>query len=390
MPDKLYACFELIKSTILAFRNTDFSQVSFDSLGFALGAGLFLLAIFLYKILRGCDKKFYHSYSGQEIPGEYSDPLWRRLICLSPFVALALSTFFLILALANPYLPRTVIEEIVESLEMVELIDTSSSMGWEYLDTGRSAGETARERHLEFREMRRGQNDRVTLWIFSNNAYKIQDFIIDDDVYVLQLEDAPIATVDSTHPSLPERNLTSWLNGLCGIVAPKDMIRIMQSEGGTNLRTGLRAVTQYFDFKGDRRIKRKAVLVVSDAATELNPEEELAELQKRGIATYFIHVQPNRECEMKFNNTGSRDLLAAEWLENNISRFGGRFFSVDDPASIERAYAEINRLETAPFRITRHLFRVLIYQRPLAVAVVLAATSLFSGIFIGFFFETYP
>ena len=389
MPDKLYACFELIKSILLAFRDTDFSQVNFDSLGLALGAGLFLLAVFLYKILRG-RKKFYHYYSGHEIPQEYSSPVWRQLVCLSPFVVLALSVFFLILALANPYLPRTVIEKEVESLEIVELIDTSSSMGWEYLDTGRSAGETAREKHLEFREMRRGQNDRVALWIFSNNAYKIQDFIIDDDVYALQLEDAPIATVDSMHPSLPERNLTSWLNGLCGIVAPKDMIRIMQSEGGTNLRTGLRAVTQYLDFKGDKRIKRKAVLVVSDAAAELNPEAELAELQKRGIVVYFIHVQPNRECEMKFSSTGSRDLLISEWLKNNISRFGGMFFGVDEPASMKQAYAEINRLETAPFRITRYLFRVLIYQRPLAVAVVLAATSLFSGIFIGFFFETYP
>src|SRR3989344_1949604 len=207
MPDKIYGCLELLRSLLLAFGDTDPSQVNYGSLGLALGAGLFLLVLLLYKILWGRNK-FRHYYSGHEIPVEFDEStLFRWLLCVFPKFLLATSSVFMLVALADPYLPKTKINTIVESIEFIELIDVSSSMGWEYLNTGKASGEIVREYHLKFRKMRRGQNDRVSLWLFSSNPYKVEDFIIDDDVHALQLEDAPYTMVNSGHQSLPENDL---------------------------------------------------------------------------------------------------------------------------------------------------------------------------------------
>lgn len=385
MLDNVRGAIEAIKIFLTAFRDTDFGQVAFGSPGLALGAALFLLAAVLYKLLWGRDK-FRHFYSGHRVPEEYRDPLWRKLICLSPFAFLVLSVIFLLLALANLYLPRTVIEEEVESREMVELIDNSSSMGWEFENTGKSACEVAREGHLKFREMRRGQNDRVALWVFSNNAYKIEDFIIDDDVYVMQVRDAPCIMVSSGHQSLPENDPIGdeWID----IVAPRDKVRIIDSESGTNLVAGLKAVIQYFDQEGRRDIKKRSLILITDAAVENIPETEFKELQKRNITAYMVHVKPNEIGEKQFNFSFKSS--AVETLKDRVRQLGGIVFEADDEAGMERAFAEINRMETSPVNIKRHLLRVLIYQRPLAASFVLAMLSILSGLTVRFFWEAYP
>ena len=40
-------------------------------------------------------------------------------------------------------------------------------MAWEFPDTNKSKAEVARDAHLEFLDMRRDKNDRVSLWLFS-------------------------------------------------------------------------------------------------------------------------------------------------------------------------------------------------------------------------------
>lgn len=386
MPDKLNELLKLIWSVLAGLKDTDFGQVSFGSLGLALGAGLFLLVVFLYKILRG-KNKFRHYYSGHEIPAEYDESatLHRRLICILPKFLLAVSAVFMLVALANPYLPRTKIESIAESRERVELIDNSSSMGWPFGNTGKSACELVRDAHLKFLRMRQGQNDRVALWVFSNNAYKVEDFIIDDDVYRMQVEDAPCVMVDKRHPSLSENDPNSyWID----IVAPRDKVRIMEGESATDLVSGLKAVIKYFDQKGRKDIKNKSLIIITDAAVEADPEEEFRELKKRSIVPYIIHIKSNEVGEKQFSS--SWKLETAESLKQKVRRYGGTVFNVDDRRSAERAYSEINKLEAAPIKITRHLFRVFIFQRPLMVAVMLAMLSMVLGIFAGFFFEEFP
>lgn len=386
MLDKLNEMFKLIWSVLAGLRDTDFGQVNFGSLGLALGAGLFLLAVFLYKVLRG-KNKFRHYYSGHEIPAEYDESaaLYRRLICVLPKFLLAMSAIFMLIALANPYLPQTKIESIVESRERIELIDNSSSMGWPFGNTGKSACELVRDAHLKFLKMRQGQNDRVALWVFSKNAYKVEDFIIDDNVYRMQVEDAPCVMVNKTHPSLPENDPNDqWID----IIAPRDKVRIMKGEGATDLVAGLKAVIKYFDQKGRKDVRKKSLIIITDAAVETDPEEEFRELKKGGIVPYMIHIKPNEVGEKQFSSLWK--LETAESLKQKVRRYGGTVFNVGDRRSAERAYSEINKLETAPVKLSRHLLRVLIFQRPLMVAVMLAMLSIILGIFTGFLFEEFP
>ena len=386
MLDKIYSSVELARSLLFALKDTDLGQVSFGSVGLALGAGLFLLAAVLYKLLWG-KNKFRHYYSGHEIPAEYNESkaFSRRLICVIPKTLLSLSAIFLILAIANPYLPRTKIETIVESRERVELLDNSSSMGWEFGSTRKSACEIVRETHLKFLKMRQGQNDRVALWVFSNNAYIKQDFIIDDEVYKMQVEDAPCVMVYKNHDSLPENDPSDTY---VDIIAPQDKVKIVEGEGGTNLIGGLKAAINYFDQRGRRDIKRKSIIIVTDAAVDADPEQEFKELKKRGIVSYMIHIKPNEVGERQFNNSWKIEL--AESLKKKVKQYGGIVFNVEDRRSAELAYAAINRLETSPVKIIRHLFKVLIFQRPLVAAVVLAMLSVVSGILASLFFEEFP
>lgn len=388
MLNKVGEMFEAVKIILTAFRDTAFSQVKFDSLGLALGAGFFLLAVLLYKILWGRSKSK-HYFSGHKIPEKYSDPLWRRIVCLIPFVTLALSVLFLILAIANPYLPRTKIETVVESLEIVYLDDVSTSKGWPFEDTGMSAGEITRRARLEFLKMRRGQNDRASLWFFSTTAHKGDDFIIDDEVFMLQAEDAPYVITGSNNGCLPENDPQGWF---LDVVAPRDMILILDGEGGTQLVAGLRAVIRYFDFAGRKNIKRKALVIETDAAIEEDPELEFVELKKRGIIPYFILIKANIMGESRGCGGPIQydpDSMSRR-LQDLAKKYGGSVFYAQDNNSLRGAYNEINKLERSQERIIRHLLKVIIFQRPLMVAAILGILSMVFGLFTGLFFEAYP
>src|SRR3989344_7228579 len=152
---------ELVTAGLKSFRDTDFVLVRFDSIGLAFGAGLFIAIILVYKLLRGRNK-FSHVVSGHRLPREYHQGKLVKLLFLIPNILLGVATLFLLLGLASPYLPKAKIEKLVESRERIDLIDASSSRGWEFENTGKSAGQLGREAFLKFLNMRRGQNDRVS------------------------------------------------------------------------------------------------------------------------------------------------------------------------------------------------------------------------------------
>ncbi|MBI3274047.1 MAG: VWA domain-containing protein [Candidatus Colwellbacteria bacterium] len=370
MLNQLRVLDNLIRAQLASLANTDFSQVKYDSLGLALGAGLFLIFILVFKLLWGRNK-FQHAYSGDTIPKEYHQPLSKRVVRIVPGVFLAASSGFLLLALANPYLPRTKIETSVESLEIVYLIDVSTSKGWPFENTGKSAGEITRQAHIKFLEMRRGQNDRAALWIFSTNAHKVEDFIIDDDLFMMQVEDAPYVMTSYNNQCLPESDPQDYS---LDVIAPREKVRLVNGEGGTNLVGGLQAVIKYFAQEGRKNLKRKALILETDAAIEADPAKEFAELKKNKIVPYGIFIRPNISGEIRgCGGTPSYDpVIMSHQLKDRVKQYGGKVFDVQDKRSLDLAYAEVNKLETAPVNIIRHLLKVLLFQRPLVVALMLA------------------
>ena len=58
-----------------------------------------------------------------------------------------------------------------------------------------------------------------------------------------------------------------------------------------------------------------------------------------------------------------------------------------DSRSLENAYRDIDRLETAPVSLARNLFKVLIYQRSLVVAFMLLCMAIGIGAMLQIFGE---
>jgi hypothetical protein len=370
---------ELVRAGLTSFRNTNFDLVRFNSLGLAFGAGLFIAIILIYKLLWGRNK-FSHVGSGHRIAKEYNQGKLSKAIFLIPKAFLGGSVFFVLVSLANPYLPKTVTEKLVESRERVDLIDVSSSKGWEFEHTGKSAGQLGREAFLKFLNMRRGQNDRVSLWLFASEPHLKEDFIVDDDLYFMEAEDAPYVIVDASNGGLPENDESDYY---VHIMAPRDRIQFVPGEGGTNLNVALDAIIKYFDLEGNKKVKHKAVLIETDAAVEADAEKQLKELQKRNIKVYLLHIKPNEYGESRWGNLNG--IKFAKLLQQRVKEFGGKVFDIQDKKSIEAAYREINRLEKAPTSVVKHLFKVFIYQRPLMVAYVL----LFLAIGLGSLMDRY-
>lgn len=149
--------------------------------------------------------------------------------------------------------------------ERIDLVDVSQSMRFEFQNTGKSYAQMAREAHMKFLKMRAGCNDRVSLWIFSSNPYKIEDFTVDEDIYRMQLDDAPYII-----------GLYSPEEGI-----PKDKVQYIQQEGTTDLKKALQSVICYFKEEGIQT-DRKALLLITDAAVDGFPHEELLHLKKEG------------------------------------------------------------------------------------------------------------
>lgn len=365
MLDKMVYLFELIKIGLITLRDTDPNQVRYDSLGLALGASLLIISAILFKLLWGRNK-FVRPYSGHDLPHKENSGAMVRWLYMFPYILLAMSVEFLILSLANPYLPKTKIEELVESRERLDLIDASPSKGWAFENTNRSAAEMTREAYLNFLKMRRGQNDRASLWYFSAEPTMVEDFIVDDDIYTMAAEDMPYVITDPENVFLPENDKE---DKALDIIAPRDRIRMVYNGGGTDLVAALKAVIDHFDIEGDRKIRQRALLIETDMAIDANPEKQLQELKKRNISVYLLHIKPNMVGEMQGNQ--GRKLVNAELFRKQIEQYGGRFYDVQDRRSLENAYRDINKLERSPSKLVRDLLRVFIYQRPLLAAFVL-------------------
>ena len=380
MSSKIFSVWELVGAGLKSFRDTNFDLVRFDSLGLAFGAGLFVAVVLVYKLLWGRNK-FSHVVSGHHISREYRQRKMAKIIFLIPKILLGAAAFFLLVSLANPYLPRTTLEKVVESRERIDLIDVSSSKGWEFENTGKSAGQLGREAFLKFLNMRRGQNDRVSLWLFASEPHLLEDFIVDDDIYTMQAEDAPYVMLFQPHSGLSENDPDE---NFLDIIAPRDMVQFGEG-GATNLNPALDAVIAYFDREGNKNIKQKALLIETDAAVEADAGPQLRELQKRDIKVYLLHIKPNVLGESQYANL--KGLEHAELLKKMVQQFGGKGYDIQDSRSLENAYHDINRLETAPVSLVRNLFKVIIYQRPLMVAFMLLCMAIGIGAMLQIFCE---
>ncbi|MBI2674530.1 MAG: VWA domain-containing protein [Candidatus Yanofskybacteria bacterium] len=323
--------------------------------------------------------------SGYLIPAYYHRGFSRQLVDLLFKTTLALGVGMLLVALADPFVPTIKTESVLkESKERIDLIDVSTSKGWLFENIGKSAGRLGREAHLKFLKMRQGKNDRVSLWLFSTKATKVESFIADDELYYQQVEDAPYVITSPGNPWLPQFNYPAS----CHVNIPESRLELVFAEGGTFLDTGLRSVIRHFDEEGDKRIKRKAVIIETDAAVDVFPKTELQELRKKNIHPYFLYIKPNEECETLAGNM-YKGLVNAQRLKLEIEKYGGKFYDIQNADSLNRAYQDIDRLEAVELKETHVVDKLYLFQAFILLGILIAVIAI-TGILVAEIFGIYP
>ncbi len=362
---------------------TEFDQVRYADVGLAfvlsIALGLAVMLTLTRVTLTARRHSRHHS-------GHFVDPKFRRgfvakLLYNTPKLLLALAVAAVAVALSDPFLTAT--EEVtgdVESRVRVDLVDTSLSMAWEFPLTGQSRAEVAREAHLRFLEMRRGKNDRVSLWLFSSYPYMVDDFVLDDELYYFQVMDAPYVTVKILAPE-PGTSLDEFF-------IPADKVRIIPSEGSTDLVQALRAVMKHFD--GDAASvggfgdQHRAVLIVTDADVDEIPRAELAQLEDRNIVPYVIYINAGSAA------TETPDVPDVPALIEMTREFGGDYFDVTDQDSLDRAYEAIDEQEAVRVEVSHRAQRVPIYARFLLLSMVLLLVGIPAGFVAELLWGTNP
>ena len=297
-----------------------------------------------------------------------------------PKLLLGLAVAVLLIAVSDPFLTST--EEVsgeVESRVRIDLVDTSLSMAWEFANTDRSRAEVAREAHLKFLEMRQNKNDRVSLWLFSSYPYMVDDFVLDDEMYFFQVMEAPYVTVKilATEPGAPRDRY----------FVPEDKVRIMESEGTTNITRALQSIVKHFD-RDETVVNRganqnRALLIITDADVDEIPDAEFAALNARNIAPYIIYI--NTEAAR-----ATLDDAEAPSLIDSIREFGGDYFDVSSEDGLQRAYEAIDEREAVRVELTHRALKVPIYSRFLLVSLALLLVGIPAGFLAELLWGTHP
>ena len=381
-------------SDFLRFRSdelltTDFNQVRFGDIGLSYLLALAIAAVVGVTLLRlwVTNRRHAREHSGHQIEPRHQRGIWGKTFYNLPKVLLGLSLATLLVAMADPYLTAT--EEVagdMESRVRIDLVDTSLSMAWELPGTGRSRAEVARQAHLQFLEMRQDKNDRVSLWLFSSYPYMVDDFVIDDELYFFQVMDAPFAIV----------RILAAQSGtpIDQQFVPDDKVRIVESEGNTNIVRALQSVLRHFDQDAaviaNGALPARALLIVTDADVDEIPEAEFIQLNQRNIVPYMIFINAQEPASSTARSGLSQQMGNSQALIEMIRAFGGDYFDVTDADSLARAYEAIDEAETVSVELSHRAVRVPIYGRFLLISMALLMVGIPAGFLAELIFGTHP
>ncbi len=371
---------------------TELNQIRFTDIGLTYWLVMAVLLVGLVTLVRLwlTTPRHHREHSGHQVDRRYQRGAWSRALYNVPKLLLGLALLVLLVAMADPYLTAT--EEVAGDMESrirIDLVDTSLSMAWELPGTGKSRAQVAREAHLEFLDMRRDKNDRVSLWLFSSFPYMVDDFVIDDELYFYQVMDAPYAIVRilAAQSGTPVDRM----------FVPEDKVRIIESEGNTNIIRALQSVLKHFDrdaaaVAGGANPHR-AVLIVTDADVDEIPEAEFVELSKRNIVPYMIFINATDTrgpASTSRASGGSPPVGNTQGLIETIRAFGGDYFDVTDADGLARAYEAIDEAETVAVELTHRAIKVPIYPRFLLISMALLVVGIPAGFVAELMWGTHP
>ena len=232
-----------------------------------------------------------------------------------PFAALAVAAAFATLAMMQPVIPYSQTDLRSRGLDIVVVLDLSSSMQEEMgsgqmptrptIPTGRTRLDAVKDAVRTFVRTRR--DDRIGLIVFSDNPYVISPLTFDHD-YLLHYIDF----VDD---------------------------RILQGEGQTAIGDGL-ALSNYLLSRQATAESRGHQVIVLFTDGENNrgrePVDVLAESKAAGIRAHMIGVDLERDVKEK---PSVQMLMAA------IADVGGHYYSADSERDLQAASKAIDTIE---------------------------------------------
>lgn len=352
--------------------HTDLAQVRYASVPTAVWLATAVAVVLGLTVARMLFLRRRHSraHSGYRIGPGFRRSRAVVMLQAAPTLLVVSAVALLLVAAADPFLTTTeTVTGSVESRLRIDLVDVSGSMAWEMLETGKSKAEIARESHLEFLKMRRGKNDRVSLWLFSTYPYMVDDFIIDDDLYYALVDDAPYVIA-----AILDRSM----------IVPREKTRIVPAEGSSNIARPLQAIMKHFDSDdvaaGVTSARRRAVLIITDGAVDEFSEDAFSELNRRNIVPYIVYI----------NGNSAQAEQPEPPIIQRIRDYGGDHFDVRDRDSLTRAYHAIDRREAVRVEIKHRAHKVPIYPRFLLVAMTLLVIAIPAGIAGELLWGTYP
>lgn len=346
----------------------DWSLVQFKEEYFASRAAIVVVAALLLKFLWRWQVKKEASYlehSGYLIEARNKPGLGYKILSLVSAFFLGGGIFFVFLAMADPFTIQSSYTKIEQSREIAYLRDTSISMGWRYKNSSQPRAEIVQDFVLKLIASRQDKKDRSFYAIFAFSPYLIADFTTDQQSLLFSVAVGPLVTAD---PSTPQ----AWP----GKFIIKDFDKI-PFEGGTRLAEGLQAVIKIFDEKGDKkRGATRSVVIITDGASETNPELQLKELQKKNIVPYLIFIDPDREAEVKIHGENSPSLKNADKLLKQVKRYGGESFLATDQAALEKIRQKFDQLYGLNAEVKASTSENHIYRLPLTWAIFLLTLGL--------------
>jgi Ca-activated chloride channel family protein len=247
-----------------------------------------------------------------------------------PFYARLGAFALLAVALARPQLGYTWEESLTEGIDIELVLDVSGSMGGEDFQPDNRLA-VAKRVVRDFVAGRTG--DRIGLVVFSGSAVTRSPLTTDR-----RMLDALLAAVELN--ALPDGTAI-------GVALASAAARIKDSEA-----------------------KSRVVVLVTDGvnnAGEIDPGSAAAVCEGLGLKVYTIGVGTRGRVPvpMRLRNprTGAietrkvmmENQLDEALLQRIAERTGGRFFRATDAESLRRIFADIDRLETTPMKVKRHV-----------------------------------
>lgn len=242
---------------------------------------------------------------------------WRHV----PFGLRVLALALLLVAFARPQTGVTADNVATDGIDIVLVLDLSSSMLAEDLEPNRIGA--ARQAAADF--VRGRGNDRIGLVVFAGEAFTQAPLTLDHGVVTTLIDELEVGVI----------------------------------EDGTAIGMGLAtAIKRLADSSGESKV----IVLLTDGQNNrgsIDPATAAQMAEALGVRIYAVGAGTRGEARVPFDDPlfGRRYVsmqvdIDDEALEEVAAATGGRYFRATDRESLERVYEEIDALETTEVEIT--------------------------------------